>query len=76
MTQVTDDDGRPLSAVLLSLSAGQFRSNNLTLDNGTMIFPNLVGRCCLGLNYDYPIFCCSPGKEKQVSLLERAASNE
>ena len=46
MTQVTDDDGQPLSTVLLSLSAGQFRSNNLTLDNGTMIFPNLVSRCC------------------------------
>ena len=46
MTQVTDDDGQPLSAVLLSLSAGQFRSNNLTLDNGTMVFPNLVSRCC------------------------------
>ena len=41
-TQVTDEDGQPLSAVLLSLSAGQFRSNNLTLDNGTMVFANLV----------------------------------
>ena len=41
--QVTDESDQPLSAVLLSLSAGQFRSNNLTLDNGTMVFANLVG---------------------------------
>ena len=40
--QVTDEDGQPLSAVLLSLSAGQFRSNNLTLENGSMVFANLV----------------------------------
>ncbi|RMX43282.1 hypothetical protein pdam_00020157 [Pocillopora damicornis] len=38
---VTDEDGQPLSAVLLSLSAGQFRSNNLTLENGSMVFANL-----------------------------------
>lgn len=38
---VYDDNDQPLSAVLLSLSAGQFRSNNLTLDNGTMVFANL-----------------------------------
>ena len=40
--QVLDDNDQPLSAVLLSLSAGQFRSNNLTLDNGSMVFANLV----------------------------------
>ena len=39
---MTDEDGQPLSAVLLSLSAGQFRSNNLTLENGSMVFANLV----------------------------------
>lgn len=41
---MSDDNDQPLSAVLLSLSAGQFRSNNLTLDNGTMVFANLVSR--------------------------------
>ncbi|XP_068686037.1 BOS complex subunit NOMO3-like [Montipora foliosa] len=38
---VTDESNQPLSAVLLSLSAGQFRSNNFTSETGTMVFANL-----------------------------------
>ena len=41
--QVTDENDQPLPAVLLSLSASQFRSNNFSLENGTMVFANLVG---------------------------------
>lgn len=40
--QVVDEQDNPLPDVLLSLSAGQFRSNNLTLDDGLMVFANLV----------------------------------
>ncbi|XP_073255709.1 BOS complex subunit NOMO3-like [Porites lutea] len=39
--QVTDENDQPLPAVLLSLSASQFRSNNFSLENGTMVFANL-----------------------------------
>ena len=42
--KVTDMDGAPLAGVLLSLSAGQFRSNNVTFDNGSMSFINLVSK--------------------------------
>ena len=41
-SQVTDDNEQPLSAVLLSLSAAQFRSNNFTSESGSMVFANLV----------------------------------
>lgn len=40
--KVVDEKDNPLPDVLLSLSAGQFRSNNLTLDDGLMVFANLV----------------------------------
>lgn len=40
--QVTDENEQPLSAVLLSLSAAQFRSNNFTSESGSMVFANLV----------------------------------
>ncbi|XP_067042514.1 BOS complex subunit NOMO3-like [Acropora muricata] len=38
---VTDENDQPLSAVLLSLSAAQFRSNNFTSESGYMVFANL-----------------------------------
>lgn len=40
---VTDGYDKPLPDVLLSLSAGQFRSNNLTQDDGVIVFQSLVG---------------------------------
>ncbi|KAH3704036.1 hypothetical protein DPMN_079091 [Dreissena polymorpha] len=43
LLQITDDKGAPLSAVLLSLSGEkQYRSNNLTHEDGIMIFIGLV----------------------------------
>jgi hypothetical protein len=42
--QVIDEQEHPLPDVLLSLSAGQFRSNNLTLNDGLMVFANLVSK--------------------------------
>ncbi|XP_070547557.1 BOS complex subunit NOMO1-like [Ptychodera flava] len=39
--EVIDEEEGPLQGVLLSLSGGSFRSNNLTQSNGTMHFSNL-----------------------------------
>ena len=40
---MSDVRGTPLSDVLLSLSGGkQYRSNNITKDDGSMLFVNLV----------------------------------
>uniref|UniRef100_A0A8D3A306 Nodal modulator 1-like n=1 Tax=Scophthalmus maximus TaxID=52904 RepID=A0A8D3A306_SCOMX len=39
--KIRSEDGLPLSAVLLSLSGGQFRSNLLTQDTGLLTFNNL-----------------------------------
>ena len=41
MFQVTDDENTPLSGVLLSLSGGSFRSNNLTKEDGILTFSDL-----------------------------------
>ena len=41
--QILDESARPLSDVLLSLSGGkQYRSNNITKEDGTMVFTHLV----------------------------------
>eukprot|EP00057_Strongylocentrotus_purpuratus_P025423 XP_011679897.1 PREDICTED: nodal modulator 1 [Strongylocentrotus purpuratus] len=39
--EVTDGENSPLSGVLLSLSGGNFRSNNLTKDDGILTFGDL-----------------------------------
>ena len=39
--QVVDDADTPLQGVLLSLSGGRFRSNNLTNTEGIMVFSSL-----------------------------------
>ncbi|XP_013400762.1 nodal modulator 2 [Lingula anatina] len=39
--KVVGEKDQPLNGVLLSLSGGDFRSNNLTVENGTMVFSNL-----------------------------------
>ena len=41
--QILDESSRALSDVLLSLSGGkQYRSNNITKEDGTMVFTHLV----------------------------------
>uniref|UniRef100_A0A8C4NGS2 Nodal modulator n=1 Tax=Eptatretus burgeri TaxID=7764 RepID=A0A8C4NGS2_EPTBU len=40
--KIFTDDGQPLPGVLLSLSGGQFRSNRLTLDDGSLKFTDLT----------------------------------
>ena len=40
--KVTDEKDQPMSNVLLSLSGGQYRNNNLTQSDGAFAFSNLV----------------------------------
>ena len=39
---MADEDGEGMSNVLVSLSGKQYRNNNLTKDDGSFLFSNLV----------------------------------
>ena len=55
--KVTDENDQPMSSVLLSLSGGQYRNNNLTQSDGGFTFSNLVS--CIFL-YEIAGEVCAP----------------